>query len=179
MSTTLQKAILTDDYRLVEDMIYKIAWKFTNKYFGDFWEWVSVCNEAALEAILNLDESKSQLQTYVYNKVHWRCLDEVRSRTKNTRRFSRDKSINFDIFEFALEDRETIHTQIEKLLAIDEYVYILINLLLNPPREIKIDIDTGDIDYIREALYMYCRHDLGWSDQTLQQTINQIRDILQ
>lgn len=74
-------------YDSIADLVKKLVWKFVKKYGGDFDEWLSDANYAAVQAINTYDESRgAKLSTWVYNSVYFDLLTVAQNRIKQSKR---------------------------------------------------------------------------------------------
>ena len=177
MNRDLQRAIKEDAYCIVEKLIYQKAWEFYSRYGGSYEEWRSEAMFIFVASVDTLDESKSCLSSWVWSKIHWGLTEIVRKRAR--------QKIKYTLLGDITEDEDATFQYKRKnhtLSLIDHLTdssMELFWLIVNPPDELDGILNPKDPDGSLAAIMWYCKHKLKWTENQIEVSIQELRELCQ
>ncbi len=175
MRTMLRTDALTETFEDLRGMINKVAWRFYNRYGGDFEEWQAEANYRFIVDYDNHTEDKGKFTSWIYFCLWNSLLSYARKLYKqthlivgdiNTLGYMKDEVDSFSIIEILDEAR-------------GEDVRTLINLVLNPPQEIKTaHIKPGYHGCHMKVVLRIHLTKMGWTARRIKSSFKEIGDII-
>lgn len=179
--STLKTTINEDAWTMVQDLICQICWKFTHRYGGDFYEWLSEANVAFIEHYPQYEESRSQITTWCHLTLKWKLYDVLRQRIgKRGRRLTFISLTEVETNEgtiFAYQHTKHVNSIATMIECASDAAYEMWQLICSPPDEIANELIEDAPDASLDVLRWYCQYRLRWPVNRIQQAIDELREI--
>jgi hypothetical protein len=217
-TNALQKDILEDAYEHMQKLVTKICWKFTRRYGGDFYEWLSEANMIFLDACETYN-GRSSLVTWLYYKLHWGLYNVIQARQIGKRvhidgeeewgiiirvvgdqvhveyedgairKIGRQHLTFMDDVPFSMLEATDLHDITETLPsttsnALPSFIHHVSDssqelwfLLLDPPDELRGELDEAHPEATWDAIQRYCEWKLRWTWKEMQTAIAELREL--
>lgn len=182
MNATLRKEILTETYEDMQNLVYEAAWKFYYIHGGDIDDLIGQANLSFIRAVDSHDESRSKLTT-------WICVcikNDLRNNMKNEYKQTHLTHISIDdennYLDIPTPDSDSFSI-IELLDEMERDAHIILQLFLETPKEIIIDVlnEGKQINhiqgYVRKRLRNRLRQ-MGWTIKRITEAFNEIKTII-
>lgn len=175
MEAVLQKDALSETYSDVQNLINKIAWRFYNRYGGDFYEWQAEANLVFIHVYNSYKKNKGAFSTWLYIHVWGGLLDYSKALHKQNpySPICKEKALE------SLIAKPLSFSSLEFLDGICEDTKLIINLIWEPPEEImKVEIKSGKHScHMRRVLRTYLSK-IGWTGRRIQESFEEIERML-
>ncbi len=175
----LQKDILEDAYEHMQKLVMKICWKFTRRYGGDFYEWLSEANMIFLDACETYN-GRSSLVTWLYYKLHWGLYNVLKAKSNEQQTQHLVSLEELGSEDVPVQDMFSAPTQttVEGLINhVGDSSRELWFLLLDPPDELRGELDEAHPEATWDAIQRYCEWKLRWTWKEMQTAIAELREL--
>jgi DNA-directed RNA polymerase specialized sigma24 family protein len=175
----LQRDIMEDAYAHMEKLIQRTCWKFTKRYGGDFYEWLSEANMIFIDAC-RTHNGKSSLITWLYYKLHWGLYNVLRAKSREQKTQHQISFEELGTEDISVEDLFSApnNPAIEMLMRnVGESSRELWGLILDPPEELRGMLDENQPEQSWDGIRRYCEYKLRWTWAEMQTAITELREI--
>lgn len=172
----LEKDILEDAYTHTEKLVTKIAWKFTNRYGGEFDEWLSEANLIFIDACQSYN-GRSSLITWLWYKLHWGLYKCLKIRTSEQRTISLEELDSDDVPVEDIFPAKTQNNLVYTISHVSASSQELWGLLVDPPDELRGELDADNPEATWDAIQRYCEWKLRWTWREMQSAIAELREL--
>ncbi len=163
----------TETYQDIQNLIYDVVWKFKRAYGGDFDEMISKANMIFMEAFFSHQQKKASFSTWLHDRLWWGLMDHYRKT-----RLEKDR----------VETRESLEDIpapifmpfCELISELSQDAQTIVELILDMPQSVEqAALAKGTHPRnIRAALRSYLRVFLGWSEEHVVQTFQEIAEVI-
>lgn len=199
-TSALQRDILATTYEDLQKMIYYTVHRFVQRYGGDFDELFAEANRIFVEACGRYDPARGHaITTYIYCSIHrglcslcWRERKRlngsieiplsvlIKSHSSENANHGSDFEHDLDLQAwFAAHTQETTDDIKILLSDVSDDCKNIVYLLFEPPEDLSNEIyEYPTPELQRACLEEYLRFKLKWAQQRIENTFNEIREVL-
>lgn len=188
--TPAAQAIASETYEEVKRLIYHTVWSVVRQYGGDFDELMSEANVAFLDAYESFDGSSS-FSSWLRLNVWGKCVDAVRNRLDEQRRYKRVKddtrsgipvqfTADSDGLAEGIPDRSCSGWKIGGMFEeLTEDAALVVKLTLETPAELEAVVRAkgGQPRNLRSSIRNYLA-EMGWTACRIAESFNEVRRVL-
>jgi len=172
--TQLQKNAAAETYNDMQLLINKTVWNFYNNYGGSFEEWKAEANLTFVHVFGKHKKSKGQFSTWLYFCI-WKSLLTY----ANILSEQEPKAVSIDNIGEIEDRRNDSFSPLELLEEVQEDTKFLINLIWNPPSQLKkIKTKSGPHPCHKQVVLRNYLLDLGWTGRRVRESFEEITRII-
>lgn len=179
METALRKDALAETYIDIENLIYKLVWRFKARYGGSFDELVAEANLLYILAFDSYSEADGLFSTWVYGRI-WHGLQTFLKRITQRNKYG-TTFCSLSKGSHKVMNERPGHFHLSDILEeVGQDSKTLIRLVLYPPEGItKDDLEKGfSVRGTRTYLKQYLYQTLGWPKKRIRESFGEIGRIL-
>ena len=177
MQAVLRKDALTETHLDMQNLIYKIVWRFKNRYGGEFEQLLAQANLLFVLAYDSHNKNKAGFSTWIHHCLITGLLDFkklINQENKYTR------ILQFSTINHLQESSYQQSYFFELLDELGEDSKQIIKLILNPPAELMeiiFEKDKYNPRTFKAELGFYL-FSLGWTGRRIKESFNEIREVI-
>jgi len=172
MKATLSQDAIAETYNDMQGLISKAAWKFYEKYGGDFEEWRAEANLTFIQTYNSHRKNKAQLSTWLYFCIWKSLLSYSRILYKQNQVIATEDNI----IENLEDNKKRSFSSLELFDGIGDDTKTLIYLIWNLPHDLPISNGNNPC-HMKVALRNYLLS-AGWTWKRIRESFEEITEII-